>query len=306
MPFHRLEELRYTQLDAFDRDKTLFLLAVSPVEEHGPHLPLGVDGFNAEYFLNEIAQRFDEKHKGWSLVRIPTLWIGSFLFDAAGSISVRPRTIKNLVIEMLSSLAAHGFRYFLISNAHGGPTHVVALEEAARIVSRRHGVKAISFSGHLIWEFLRGEYWSELRQRLNLTEEDVRELKEDAHAGQWETSMMLMLKPELVDPGYKELKPFVAAMVQRLRPDYPLKMGEKLGYVGHPARAHEELARESSRFLLDKAFEMVERDLQSGKTAPASMFYRFPLFRTEFFRIALAIALLGILILAVFLLLHRS
>ena len=296
MPKHKLEELKFPELDGFSRDKTVFVLAVSPLEEHGPHLPLGVDLFNAEYFSGALGSRFLEKYPDWNVVSIPSIVAGSFAFDAVGSIIVQPKTIKNLLVDYLSSLAKYGFRYFIISNAHGGPTHIVALEEAARIVSKRYQVRAVSFTGHLAWEFLRGRYWPEIKKELNLTEEEDLALKEDAHAGQWETSMMLMLRPELVDPSYKKLSPFTVKLYERLLHNYPLKKGEKLGYVGHPSHANEQLAEVSSRFLMEKAFGMVEEHLFSGNPPPPSMFYKSLLFRTNFVRYLVILVLLTILV----------
>lgn len=293
MPTYKLEELRFPQLDTFDKSKTLFTVVVSPLEEHGPHLPLGTDAFNAEYLSDEISRCFLEKYPDWNIVKMPTLYIGSFAFDAVGSVIVHPRTIKNLLIDYLSSLAKYGFQYFLVSNAHGGPTHIVALEEATRIVSRRYNARAVSFTGHLIWKFLRGNYWPEILERLQFSEEDANALKEDAHAGQWETSMMLKLRPELVDPQYKTLDPFTVKMIERIRPNYPMKKGNKLGYVGHPARASQQLAEVSSRFLLEKAFELIEEHLLSQKAPPSSVFYRLPLFRTNFAILLLALAVLA-------------
>jgi creatinine amidohydrolase len=302
MPRFRIEELKFPELEQFNRDKTLFILSVSPLEEHGPHLPLGVDLFNAEFFADEISSRFLQKYSDWNLVRMPSIVAGSFAFDAPGTIVVQPKTIKNLLIDSLSSLAKYGFRYYILSNAHGGPTHIVALEEAARTVSKRFDARAISFTGHLVWEFLQGRYWPEMKQQLNLTEEESQALKEDAHAGQWETSMMLMLHPHLVDPSYKNLNPFTAKLYERLLHNYPLKKGEKLGYVGHPSHANERLAQISSQFLMEKAFQMIENHLFAESSPPASMFYKIPIFRTNFVRyllwIAAATVLAGLLVFA--------
>jgi len=44
---HRLEEMSTVALDALDRARTIIVLTVSPLEEHGPHLPVGVDAFDA-------------------------------------------------------------------------------------------------------------------------------------------------------------------------------------------------------------------------------------------------------------------
>ena len=43
MSIHLLEEISTPALDALDRDRTVVILTVSPLEEHGPHLPVGVD-----------------------------------------------------------------------------------------------------------------------------------------------------------------------------------------------------------------------------------------------------------------------
>lgn len=296
MPTYKLEELKYPELDAFDRQKTLFTVVVSPLEQHGPHLPLGVDAFNASYFDGELSRRFLEKYPEWNVVGMPPLIVGSYAFEAVGTVTVAARTIRKLLVDYLSSIARYGFSYFLISNAHGGPTHIVALEEAARIVSKRYGARVISFGGHMIWEFLRGNYWSEIEKRISTEPQDLKALQQDAHAGQWETSMMLKLRPDLVDPTYKTLTPFRTKLVNRLRRNYPLKMGEKLGYVGDPSRASKELADISSDFLMEKAFAMVERDLFSTQTPKSSVFYRVTIFRTNFVRVAVILLVIAMFI----------
>jgi hypothetical protein len=109
--------------------------------------------------------------------------------------------------------------------------------------------------------------------------------------------MMLKLRPHLVDPSYKDLSPFTVHWMQRLRPNYPMKMGEKLGYVGHPSRATETLAEVSSKFLTEKALELIEKEFFSGERLSASVFYRF---RT----IALVVVLILILIIAFLVLIY--
>jgi creatinine amidohydrolase len=297
VPQHKLEELKFTELDSLDRSKTLFTITVSPLEEHGPHLPLGVDMFNADYFGDELSQRFLKKYPEWNVVKIPAFAVGSFAFDAPGTIKVRPKIVRELLIDSLSSLAKYGFKYFMISNAHGGPTHIVALEEAARIVSKRFGAKVFSFTGHIAWEFLRGKYWAAICERLPMSKEETEALKDDAHAGQWETSMMLKLRPDLVDPEFQKLNPFVVRTIERLQPNYPLKREDGLGYVGHPSKANKELAEVSSEFLLEHVFEIVERQIFSEKLPAPSMFYRVPFFRTAFMKVFVVLIVLLIVLL---------
>ncbi len=300
MPLRKLEELKFTEVDSLDRTKTLFTITVSPLEEHGPHLPLGVDMFNGQYFADQLSDRFLKKYPDWNVIKIPSIAVGSFAFDAPGTLKVRPKIIRELLIDSLSSLAKYEFKYFIISNAHGGPTHIVALEEAARIVSKRYGAKVFSFTGHIAWEFLRGKYWSTICERLSMSKEETEALKDDAHAGQWETSMMLKLRPDLVDPEFRKLDPFVVRTIEKLQPNYPLKRENGLGYVGHPAKASTELAEVSSEFLLEHVFEIVERQIFSEKLPEPSMFYRIPFFRTGFIMVFVLLILFAVLLLLIF------
>src|SRR5205814_8122978 len=86
-----LEEMSMTALDALDRERALAVLTVSPLEEHGPHLPLGVDAFTARHFAREIADRLGAARPGWSAVLAPTLYLGWFTLDGVGTVNIRQR-----------------------------------------------------------------------------------------------------------------------------------------------------------------------------------------------------------------------
>jgi len=300
---HRLEELTFPELDALDRDRTVVIFAVSPLEEHGPHLPLGVDAFTADYFARAMAERITAERPGWSVVLAPALHLGSWLVEAPGSVRIRQRTLRNLLIEYGSSLARHGFKYLLISTGHAGPGHLVALEEAARAVSRRFAVSMASFTGRLAHDFWRGKLQAEIERYLArpLTDEEREALRDDRHAGKWETSMILWLRPELVREGYRDLPPSRFPLRQRLTPHYPVRHGNRLGYIGSPALANAEFAQASARALLDAAMALVNPFLDGQVRAKQthSVFYRIPIFRTNFWRylVAGAIVLAGLLVL---------
>lgn len=285
MSIHRLEEMSTRALDALDRTRTVIILAVSPLEEHGPHLPLGVDAFIARHFAQVIAERLVAARPGWTVVLAPTLHLGSFTFDAVGTVRVRQRVVRDAVVDYGDSLARAGFRYILVANGHAGPGHLVALEEASAIVSRRHGVAMASFTGRLAWEFLRGRYLPKVEAALGraLTEEERRAFAEDAHGGFWETSMLLLLRPDLVDDAYRALPPARYSRLERVRPNYPLKHGGQ-GYVGHPAMADPAFARATTEVLIGEALELAN-DLLDGRIRPGSQrspFSVVPFFRTNF------------------------
>ncbi len=296
MTVHRLEELSTPGLDALDRERTVVILSVSPLETHGPHLPLGVDAFTARHFAEAIAERVVASRPGFTVVLAPTLYLGSFTFDTVGTVRVRQRVVRDVVVDYGRALARAGFRHILVSNGHGGPGHLVALEEAAAIVSRRHRVTMASFTGHLAWEFLRGRLLPQIEAGLGrpLSPAEREAFSEDAHGGWWETSLMLALRPDLVDDGYRTLPAARYSLRERLVPNYPLRHGGQ-GYVGHPAMADPAFARATTDVLLAQAMILVD-GLLDGRIRPAerrSPFFLIPLFRTNFRRVAGAVAAAG-------------
>ena len=285
MSVHLLEEMSTPALDALPRERTVIILTVSPLEEHGPHLPVGVDAFTARHFAEGLAERLVGSRPGWTVVLAPTLHLGTFTFDTVGTVRVRQRVVRDVVVDYGDSLARAGFRYILVANGHGGPGHLVALEEAAAIVSRRRGVTMASLSGHLAWEFLRGRYLGKIEAALGrtLSPEERRAFAEDSHGGWWETSVMLLLKPHLVAEAYRQLPPARYSPSRRLLPNYPLRNGGE-GYVGHPALADPAFARAGAEVLLAEAMELVT-GLLDGRLRPAqrrSPFFAVPFFRTNF------------------------
>jgi creatinine amidohydrolase len=285
-------------LDALDRSRTVVVLTVSPIEEHGPHLPLGVDAYAARHFAEGLAERLVAARPGWTAVLAPTLHLGSFTFDAPGTIRIRQRVVRDAVLDYGDSLARAGFRWIFIANGHGGPGHLVALEEAAATVSRRHRVTMASLTGYLAWEFLRGRLLPRIVAALGrpLTDDERRAFADDLHGGLWETSFMLWLRPDLVDEGYRTLPPARYSLPRRLVPNYPLRDGGQ-GYVGHPALADPAFARATIEVLLAEGLGLVEA-LLDGRVRPAqrrSPFWVVPPLRTNFWRVAAGAAAAGTL-----------
>jgi creatinine amidohydrolase len=295
---HRLEEMSTPSLDALDRTRTVIVLTVSPLETHGPHLPLGVDAFTARHFAESIAERLVADRPGWCVVLAPTLHLGSFTFDTVGTVKVRQRVVRDAVADYGAALARAGFRWILVSNGHGGPGHLVALEEAAALVSRRYGVTMASFTGHMAWEFLRGRYLPKIEAALGrpLSDDEQKAFAEDAHGGWWETSIMLLLRPDLVDGGYRTLPPARYTLSDKIVPNYPLRNGGQ-GYVGHPALADPAFAKATTEVLMGEAMAVVN-GLLDGRVKPRhrrSPFFAIPFFRTDFWPAlgALALALIA-------------
>jgi creatinine amidohydrolase len=298
----RLAELSFTRLRGLDRERTVVIFSVSPLEEHGPHLPVGTDLFEAEFFAEELGRKILEAKAGWTVLLGPPIPLGASAFDEAGTLLARARTVRNAARDYGAALARHGFRYLLVSNAHAGPRHVVALEEAAAAVSRRYGVRMLSLSGPVLWKVMRGRFTERLEQALGrrFSAAERKALAGDTHAGAWETSLLLRARAELVDAGYRSLPSERYTLLEALRKNYPLRLGGARGYIGAPAAASTELGEAARRVLLEAVWEIARPvfEAQDESWQQTSLLFKVPFLRTAFPYVAAAVALLAALVLA--------
>jgi creatinine amidohydrolase len=293
MPLIRLENLNWPAVNALDRARTLLLLPVSPIEEHGPHLPLGVDVWDAEYFSTNLAKRYSEEHPDWNVAVLPSLVLGSNAFTAPGTISVRATAMRDVIYDTGASLARQGFRYLFLASGHGALGHLIALEEATHGIERRYGMKMVSLSSTLIPEVLSGRLWHRVEERLGrtLTDAERAMLKGDTHGGLLETSFMLKLRPDLVGE-HRQLAPYDPPMMARLQTDFAMREG-RAGYVGYPAAASVEFGTAALAAFVEVAYERMIAAMANRKREQWSAVTRWPFLRPGWRRTFLAIVGLG-------------
>jgi creatinine amidohydrolase len=294
------ENLNVVEFGNLNRDKTIFILSVSLLEEHGPHLPFGVDVFVAEHMAAKLIEAISKKYTGYTIIKFPPLHVGSGGIRWLGTINSKQRTVRKIVIDYCSHLGKHGFKYVLLSNGHGGLGHVVALEEAARICSRKYNMSVISPSGKVAFNFLTGKYNSEIEEHLGykFTDEEKKQLEFDSHAGWWETSIMMVINPQLVEENYKTLKPFVLTRSQRMiNKVYP---GDQ-GYRGYPAKATPEYAEAVTSAMIDHTMDLIGDWLKGEKMTEkaSSPLYKMLFFRTNFDR-TIIVGLLTVIIVVLY------
>jgi creatinine amidohydrolase len=177
----RWEELTSPQVAALDRDRTVLILPLGAVEQHGRHMPLGTDTLLAHAVALPAAE------KAGPVAVLPPPWYG---FSAhhmrfAGSVSLRAETLMGLAEDIVASVVAHGFRRILIVNGHGGNGGVI--DVLASTLGHKHYGKARLAA--LTYFQLASEAIASLRKSAS---------GGMGHAGEFETAMMQHLRPELV------------------------------------------------------------------------------------------------------------
>ena len=181
----RLEELTLPQVREKIRPSSILILPIGSVEQHGPHLPLTTDHLIASEAAKAVVRRCGEESDLWLL---PTLAVSKANEHAwaPGTLWLRATTLLSVVSDIASSAAATGARRLVFLNSHGGNTALLVV--ACREVRLAHG-----FQTFLLHPFLPPDHGG------RSTSAPESELGMGIHGGYDETSMMLHLRPDLVD-----------------------------------------------------------------------------------------------------------
>lgn len=280
-----LAEMTWLQVRELDPATCLVFLPISPLEQHGPHLPIGMDLYGAEYLARKMAELFQSLHPTWEVLMVPGLPVGSNAFDYPGSMFTRQRVVRNLVIDHGASLARHKLRNQVLVSVHGGTGHVVALEEAASTLSRRFECRVIAPFGPLASKYFHGGYDDELAALGQpLTKEERKQLRTDWHAGWWETSLMLVARPDLVQE-YKHLEEVRVTDFLKVNDTLVKELNDGAGYLGAPGKASAEFGELLSGLLAVDTVRLIDRIIVGGapvQPSDRSPLYGIPSMRTDF------------------------
>lgn len=218
----------------------VLLLPVGAVEPHGPHAPLDTDRIISAGMCSRAAVRLADDPSLRVLV-LPALRYGVTDFGAPfpGGVSIGADTLRGLVVDVCRSLAAQGLTRIVVVNNHFEPAHVTALREA----TGEAGVAYLDLVRRRNAERLTDEFRSG-----------------SCHAGQYETSLVLADRPELVDTAVMRTLPEVAV-------DLPAAMsagganfvdlGMDRAYCGNPAGATADEGLSTFDILTDLLVDLI-------------------------------------------------
>jgi creatinine amidohydrolase len=200
----RWETLTKKQFDQIDPARAVVMVTSSPMEVHGPHLPLGADALEGEGLAERVLRFLPDEHRERTFLKLPFVYAATDVVPQRGSLHFRPSTNVRLLTDLGHTLAMQGFHHIIVSNFHGGPRHFLSIEKACTRVNRRHGIAMVSLFSLLIGRLTNGT--AELGDVLgSLPGVNRADLDGDTHGGLVETSQLLALHGGWVDPEHKNL-----------------------------------------------------------------------------------------------------
>ena len=174
-------DLTTVDFAGLDRERTVAVLPVGAVEQHGPHLPVGVD---AAINAGIVARAIELMPQSFPALVLPMTSVGKSDEHLAfpGTLTLSHETLGRVWYELGANVHRAGLRKILFFNSHGGQPQLT------EIVCRDLRVKLGMFAVSTMWPRL-----------IDMTDLfDPAEIKHGIHGGQIETSMMLYLHPDLV------------------------------------------------------------------------------------------------------------
>lgn len=174
------DQLTSEQLHGLDRSIPV-LLVMAATEQHGPHLPLATDRLIGEFFSKKLHEAVPDH-----LLILPAVAVGcsDHHMGFAGTLSLSHDSFRNQVKDIIRSVIRHGFQKIILLNSHGGNQAVgqVVLEQLGHEYPDVH--------------FVMTTWWRIAMKRLyEITETGPGGV---GHAGEFETSLMLLIAPHLV------------------------------------------------------------------------------------------------------------
>ncbi len=224
-------------LNAVD-EKTVVILPIGAVEEHGAHLPLNTDTIQPEKVAADVAGNLEKE--GYTVIVAPTVNYGNCHSTAnfPGTISISVDSLRSIVYDILTEFMRHGIKNIVVLSGHAGRNHMAGLRTAAEDALEYGNAKIMVLS----------DYDIAYKDLGNTVPAD------DGHAGMLETSRVLAIRPELVKmdragethpkfPPYRVLKD-----AERYFPE---------GYMGYADRANTELGEKSNESIALQLTEMI-------------------------------------------------
>lgn len=234
------------------------LIPFGAIEDHGAHLPLGTDVFEAREICRRTAVRLAAQNCPVVVGPVIPFGTSSFHMGFPGTISISATTLLALTKEICLSLYAGGFRNFVLIHGHDGslPTMMVAAQE---IVDATPDATAVVLN----WMVALSKVYHTIQ----------RSKKGESHGGEGETSRLLVTHPELVHP--ERSTPFHLAPedLRKIQSTESMKTGGGVyygvrsykaltphGHIGDPTLAVEDTGNKGYDVIVDWLSSVIKRD----------------------------------------------
>lgn len=229
-------DLTRLEMEQVDKEKTIVMIPLGAVEQHGSQAPLGTDMMIAGAMPGYLKTALERTDPDFPMLIFPALPVGLSVehMDFCGSVTLKPDTYYRMLYEIAESIAHHGFRKLVFLICHGGNRPIV--DALARQLRYDLGILPFVLS---CGAFSHPEVQKTVSPGNSF----------DFHGGEMETSMVLAIKPEtvkldLAQPGFRGVYAEKSAVrfsgeyaLNWMGTDFKTRDGQPVGIAGDPSGA---------------------------------------------------------------------
>ena len=239
----RFHEMTWPMIRRVPRDSTVVVAPIAACEQHSRHLPVFTDTILVTGVAEGVEKRLPQQ-----VLLLPTLWFGAshHHLPFGGTLSASVDLHIDMLAELLTPLLEDGFQRVLVLNGHGG--NIDTMQVALRRLQPRYRDRLLTAAS----------YWDLAAQELAALAEGPR--KQMGHACEFEASMVMALRPELV--RREEIRDddsrYADAALRGLYVAEDMSQCTKQGAVGYPERASAEKGRRFLDAAIGRTAEVVQ------------------------------------------------
>jgi creatinine amidohydrolase len=180
MGIRNWSDLATGDFSGIDKNRTIVIMPIGSMEQHGPHLPVATDAL----CVNATIEKLNNADLQVDALLLPTVWCSKSNehFNFPGTIYLRRETFTQVLEDISVSVARAGFKKLVIINWHGG--NIDLLSCMARDIRQQFNIWTFIIDGGRMLSALKLE-WAEPHHY-------------NIHAERLETSIMLASNPHLV------------------------------------------------------------------------------------------------------------
>jgi creatinine amidohydrolase len=247
----RFQDLTWPLLREVARDTTMVVAPIAACEQHSRHLPTFTDTILVTAVAEGVEQRLAKQ-----VLLLPTQWMGasSHHLRFGATLSAEVDTHVTMICDLLTPLLEDGYQRLLVLNGHGG--NIDTMHMALRRLQTRYPQRQVTAAS----------YWEIAEKELAALAEGPR--KSMGHACEFETSMVMALRPELVRRDeIKNDPPPTEPALRGLYLSEDMKQRTQRGAVGYPELGTPEKGRQFLNAAIDRAVEVIQTLLKRALPA---------------------------------------
>lgn len=232
-------EIRWIDLQEMDMDKTVLFIGVAPIEEHGRHLPLGVDVYETQFWMDQTMKKLESEFNEYTFITLPVITYGHAVMKGfPGNIHLSQKLFYDLILATLRNVVEWGVKNIIVISGHADPRHTIAIEQACERIKDESGVIVFAPMGAVF----SGKVILNTEDAIGV-EKQMKQFTDDFHAGWIETSNMLEIRPDLVHDTYRDQPDIKINGRDMINPQVVSAATKDYGHLGYPKEATKEIGR---------------------------------------------------------------